>query len=456
MLTLLLLVAAALAAPVHVLTLRGGVDPGSADYLISGIAAAEDAGAAAVIIELDTPGGLLQSAREIVSAELGSGVPVVVWVGPSGARAGSAGVFLTLASHVAVMAPGTTIGAAHPVSMFGDEQPAPAAPAPASPAPPSPIPEVDPAQPPADPAPAEAPAGTVMDAKILNDTLAWARAIATERGRDAEWAEASVRDSATLTDREALARGVVDLSAADLDALLTALDGRTVTLPDGPVVLATAGAEIVRVPMSFRQRLVHFLGDPNVLMALIGLGLLALYIEYQSPGLIVPGALGVLLLLGAGVGLSVLPFQLGGLLLIVAGFITIGLEAYIGGKGIFAVLGTGGVVLGGLLLFEVEGFDLRVDPMALSGLGLFMLIVAAGLGTLLARAQKRPVQTGAEGMLGKPGLVTVAGDGHGRARVQGEDWAARWTGRLEAGALVRVRRVDGNTLDVEPDGSGGT
>lgn len=444
MLTLLLLVAAALAGPVHVLTLRGGVDPGSADYLISGIQAADRAGASAVVIELDTPGGLLESARQIVSAELASPVPVVVWVGPSGARAGSAGVFLTLAAHVAVMAPGTTIGAAHPVSLFGDEQPAPA------PAEPSPlIPELSPEGSPATPAPEPA-GGTVMDAKILNDTLAWARAIAAERGRNPAWAEASVRDSASLTDREALAEDVIDLSAADLPSLLLAIDGRSVQTPQGTVVLQTRDAELVRVSMSFRQQLVHFLGDPNVLFALIGLGLLALYIEYQSPGLIVPGALGVLLLLGAGVGLSVLPFQLGGLLLLVAGFITIGLEAYIGAKGIFAVLGTAGVVVGGLLLFEVEGFDLRVDPLALGLVGAFVLVVALVLGALLARAQARPVQTGAEGMKDQPGLVTTGGVDGGRVRVLGEDWAAVWSGELTPGAKIRVIRVEGQQLLVEP------
>lgn len=443
---LLLLLSAAFAGPVHVLRLNGGVDPGSADYLIQGMHAADQAGASAVIIQLDTPGGLLQSAREIVSAELASPVPVVVWVGPSGARAGSAGVFLTLAANVATMAPGTTIGAAHPVSLFGDDQKAPE-------------PAADPAQP-AQPAEGgAAPGPTVMDEKILNDTLAWARAIAAERGRNATWAESSVRESAAITDREALEQGVIDLVAADLPSLLDALHGRTVQTADGARVLDTRGAALVEVPMSARQRLAHFLGDPNVLFALIGLGLLALYIEYQSPGLIVPGALGVLCLLGAGVGLSVLPFQLGGLLLVVAGFVTIGLEAYIGGKGIFGVLGTLGVIVGGLLLFEVEGFDLRVDPMALLGVGLFVLVIAVVLGTLLTRAQLRPVLTGAEAMRGMTGVVIIGGEGRGHVRVQGEDWAASWSGVFETGAPIRVTRVDGQQLLVESaqvaPGSGG-
>lgn len=431
LLALLALIASALAAPVHVLTLRGGVDPGSAAYLISGIEAAEAAGASAVIIELDTPGGLLQSAREIVSAELSSEVPVVVWVGPAGARAGSAGVFLTLAAHVAVMAPGTTIGAAHPVNLFGEN------------------PKQEPAAEPAEGQAAPAAGADPMEAKILNDTLAWARSIAAQRGRNAAWAESAVRESAAITDQEALQNGVVDLIAPDLQTLLRQIDGRVVEVGGRHLTLETAGAELVRVPMTLRQRIVHFLGDPNVLFALIGLGLLGLYIEFQSPGLVVPGATGALCLLAAGVGLSILPFQLGGLLLVIAGFVAIGLEAYLGGKGVLAVLGGAGVVGGGLLMFDVEGFDLRVDPFALGFVGVFVVLVAVGLGYLIARAQRRVVQTGAEGMVGLPGEVTVGGHGAGRVRVQGEDWAATWEGERHRGDAVRVLRVDGFKLRVE-------
>ncbi len=438
LLALLTLTSSALAAPVHVLTLRGGVDPGSAAYLVDGIAAAEEAGAAAVVIALDTPGGLLTSSREIVSAQLSAEVPVIVWVGPSGARAGSAGVFLTLAAHVAVMAPGTTIGAAHPVSLFGENPRSP-----------------EPATQPTGGEPTEAaPAGAdPMEAKILNDTLAWARAIAAERGRNADWAESAVRESAAITDREALESGVIDLVAPDLDTLLREVDGRVVELAGKQHTLATAGAERVQVQMSLRQRIVHFLGDPNVLMALIGLGMLGFYIEFQSPGLIVPAAIGALCILAAGVGLSVLPFQLGGLLLVVAGFVAIGLEAWLGGKGILAVLGGVAVIGGGLLMFDVEGFDLRVNPFALGFVAAFVGLVGLGLGVLVTRSQRRAVTTGAEGMVGLPAEITVGGAGSGRVRVQGEDWAATWVGTLERGQAVRVLRVDGFKLMVELDTS---
>lgn len=447
---LLALIASALAAPVHVLTLKGGVDPGSAAYIVEGIAAAEQAGAAAVVLELDTPGGLLSSARDIVSAELGSEVPVIVWVGPSGARAGSAGVFLTLAAHVAVMAPGTTIGAAHPVSLFGDNpKEAPAEPATSPPAEQPAEPEGDPAgDPGADPI---VDGVDPMSAKILNDTLAWTRAIAAERGRNAAWAESAVRESAAITDREALENGVVDLISPDLRALLDTVDGRVIDLKGEHHTLQTAGAELVRVEMSLRQRIAHFLGDPNVLLALIGLGALGFYIEFQAPGQVIPGAAGALCILAAGVGLSVLPFQLGGLLLVIAGFVAIGLEAYVGGKGVLAVLGGLGVVGGGLLMFDVAGFDLRVNPFALSFVAAFILLVAVGLGAAIARSQGRTVSTGAEGMVAQTGTVIIGGVGGGRVRVQGEDWAASWDGTLEPGAIVRVTKMVGMKLMVESE-----
>jgi len=428
---LLAFFATALAAPVHVLTLKGGVDPGSADYLISGIQAANQAGAAAVVIELDTPGGLLQSARDIVSAELSSEVPVVVWVGPAGSRAGSAGVFLTLAASVAAMAPGTTIGAAHPVSLFGGS--------PGQEQPPSDQPDAQPSPEGGDP----------MSAKIMNDTLAWARAIANQRGRNAAWAESAVRESAAITDGEALANGVVDLSAADLPALLAALDGRVIDHGDSHLTLATRGAEILRVEMTLRQRIVHFLGDPNVLMALLGLGVLGLYIEFQSPGVVLPGAAGALCLLAAGIGLSILPFQVGGLLLVLGGFVAIGLELHYGGKGALAALGLIGIIGGGLVMFQVDGLDLRVDPLALGVFALVLVLVVLALGLAIGKAQRRAVLTGAEGMIGLQGVVLVGGSGAGRVRVQGEDWAAAWSGDLAAGEGVRVLRVDGHKLVVE-------
>ena len=430
------LLAPAFAGEVHVLRLRGGVDPGSADYVIDGVRGAEEAGAELIILELDTPGGLVSSARDMVQAELNSKVPFVVWVGPSGSRAASAGVFLTMAAHVAVMAPGTTIGAAHPVSLFGgggggggDENPSPAdggvAPA--------------------------APGGggdAVMEAKILNDTVAWARSIAEQRDRNADWAERAVRESVAVTDREAIELNIVDLQAADLDELLALLDGRLVETEGGARRIQTAGATIVRVDLSVRQRVVHVLADPNLLMALVALGMLGLYIEFQSPGLVIPGVVGLGLLLTAGVGLSVLPFNLAGLLLVAFAFGAFALEATLGGHGAFAVAGAAALLLGGVLLFDVEGYDLRVDTLQLLVVVAFITAIALGVGTLVAGAYRRKPTTGAESLVGAAGVVTQAGVDGGWIRINGEDWSATWDGALAVGVAVQVERVDGLVLRV--------
>ena len=450
MITLLLaLFSTVLAAgPVHVATLKGGVDPGSSTYIVGAIEQAEASGASAFVLVLDTPGGLVTSAREIVSAELGAEVPVVVWVGPSGARAGSAGVFLTMAANVAAMAPGTTIGAAHPVDMFGGGGGGGGGDA-AEEA------TEDPTGGGADgvdglPVPAGGGGGSVMEEKVLNDVLAWTRAIAEQRGRNAEWAESAVRESAAITDSEALSLGVIDLVSPTLEQLLVDLDGRVVQTAAGPVTLATAGAEIVHHEMSTRQQVLHWLGDPNVLFVLVGLGLLGLYVEFNNPGLIVPGVLGAALLIGAGIGMSMVPFNIGGLLLVIFAFIAYGLEAYIGGMGIFAIAGTVALVIGGLLLFDVSGFDRRVGlgPLGImAGVG---FLGAMAVAALVARAHTRPVALGREGLLGDRGEVLRGGVGSGRVMLHGEDWSARWSGELAVGRPVRVIAVDGLILTVEP------
>ena len=424
---------AARAAEVLRADLDGSVDPGSAAHLVEAVAEAERSGAEALLVVVDTPGGLVTSARAIVQAELAAKVPVIVWVGPAGARAGSAGVFVTLAAHLAAMAPGTTIGAAHPVSLFGGL-----------------------GDPGGDPGQGEAPdAGSksgdeVMGEKILNDTLAWVRAIAEERGRDVAWAESAVRDSAAITAREALEQGVIDLLAPDPDALLAAADGRVVQVDGRARTLRTRGATIRPFPMSGRQRLVHLLGDPNLLFAFIGLGLLGLYVEFHNPGLIVPGLVGGALLVAAAVGLSILPFNAGGLLLILVGFAGIALEVWVGGKGLFAVIGGLCVAGGGALLFDVAGMDLRVDPTALLSLGALVVLAGVLVGWLVGRAHRRRVATGREAMAGLEARVVEGGEGAGWVLVEGERWRARWSGRHEPGDTLRVVAVRGLELEVEP------
>ena len=405
------------ASTVVVLTLSGSVDPGSADYLVSGIAHAEQTGASAVVITVDTPGGLVTSAREIVQAELNANVPVIVYVSPSGGRAGSAGVFITMAGHIAAMAPGTTIGAAHPVGLMGggDE-------------------EKDP----------------VMAEKVLQDVVAWARAIAETRGRNVEWAERSVRESSMLTDREASEQNVVDVVATDLSALLAGLHGTQVELETGPVTLDLDGAVQVPFDMTLTQKIAHVLGDPNLLFAFIALGLLCLYIEFHNPGMIVPGAVGLSLLLCAGIGLSILPFNAGGLLLILLAFALFGLELWMGAFGIAALVGAGALVLGGLLLFDVPDFDLGVELRWLLSVSGSALVVVLSLAFLVGRAAFGQISTGIESWVGLSAVVTKGGDERGRVLVNGEDWAARWEGSLPRGAQVVVQEVRGLSVVVSP------
>lgn len=425
MLALLLLCCSALAAEVHLLDVRGSIDPGTADYVVAGIGAAEEQGAAAVIIRLDTPGGLVESARQIVSAQLGAEVPVVVYVAPTGSRAASAGMFITIAAHVAAMAPGTTIGAATPVSFGGG--------------------------------PGEEGEGATIEAKVLEDTAAWGRAVATQRGRNAEWVERAVREAVAATDDEALDLGVIDIVADDLDELIAALDGRPVTVDGRVIRLITAGADVVDVPMTTRQQVVHALSDPNLLFLFVSLGLFGLYIELLNPGLIAPGAIGVLLLIAAAVGFSILPFNAAGLALIIGGAILLGLEVFVATSGLLAITGVAALALGGLLLFEqVPGFDLRVDPRVLFGIVMVGGFLALALATQVARSQRRRVQTGAEALVGSDGIVIVGGDGAGRVRVEGEDWAARWEGTLLPGRTVRVVALRGLLVTVKPIEGGET
>lgn len=409
------------AAPIHELELRGGVDPGSADYLLTAFERAQAEGAGAVLLRLDTPGGLVSSTREIVQAQLTSEVPILVWVEPAGARAGSAGVFLTAAAHVAAMAPSTTIGAAHPVSLFGGRGGG-----------------------------EESKESEVVEQKMMEDMLAWVRAIAEKRGRNSEWLEAAVRDSTAATAREALEAGVIDHIAASVDELLEAVDGQVVQTAAGPVTLRTAGAPRIPIAMTPRQQVVHLLSSPNVLFALLGLGLLGLYIEFHQPGLLIPGALGVVALLGAAVGLSMLPFNAAGLLLIVVGFVLFALEAHASTMGALAVAGAGALTLGGLLLFDVASFDLSIDGSVLATVVAVVAALAVGLAWLVLRDRRDPIATGAEALAGARGTVHVGGEGQGWVRVEGEEWRATWDGALAPGTPVRIHTVDGLTLRVAP------
>jgi len=418
---LLMAVLPAMGQQIHVIELDGAVGPGSANYIVSGIEEAEQAGVSAVVIVIDTPGGLLDSTRDIVKAELGADVPVIAYVTPAGARAGSAGVFITMAAHIAVMAPGTTIGAAHPVSAFGGDE-------------------------------STNPDETIMGEKVMNDTLSWARAIAEQRDRPMDWSEDSVRDSKSITSREALEAGIIDIVADDLDDLLQQVHGMSVTTPSGTVVLDTAGATQYAQEMVLEEKLLHFLGDPNVLYALIALGLLCLYVEFHNPGLVVPGVLGVAFLIAGGIGLSIVPFNIGGLLLVVLGFALFALELWIPSYGALTIGGILSLVAGGILMFNGEDplFDVGVAYSTIAAVALTVGGLVLAVGYLVIQAQRGRVAIGTEGLPGETATVTSGGDCEGWVMVDGAIWKATWPGELTKGTEVKVLSVESLVLTVAP------
>lgn len=402
------------AGQVVLLVVDGGINPATADYIGEGIAAAGAEGARAVLIELDTPGGLLPSAQAIVKTILAAPLPVIVYIAPSGAGATSAGVFVLLAAHVAAMAPGTTVGAAHPVGGQGED------------------------------------IGGDMRAKVENFAASLSRTIAEKRGRNVEWAEQAVRESVSATEREALELKIVDLVAPDVDDLLRQVDGRTIDVDGRKVVLATAGAAIVKRPMRLRQRLLDLIADPNIAYLLLMAGILGLYVEFTHPGVMLPGVAGAICLLLAFAALQVLPINSSGLALIVLGVALLVAEIFLPSFGVVGVGGMVAFVLGSLLLFETPESTVAVNRGIIAGaafsLGLFSLVV----GWLVVRAQRRPALGGAEGMVGEVGRVrrTAADGGPAKVFVHGEWWDAEAEEPLAPGDEVDVVGVHGMRLRV--------
>jgi membrane-bound serine protease (ClpP class) len=433
------------AAPVRVLEVADAIGPASADYLIRGIAKAGEAGAPLVVIKLDTPGGLDASMRQIIQAILTAPLPVAVYVSPEGARAASAGTYILYAAHVAAMAPATTLGAATPVAIGlpGSER--------------KPPPEDRPARPPASrgsEAPASAPApgpSDPMTAKQVHDAAAFIRALAQQRGRNAEWAERAVREAVSLTAREALDAKVIDVIADDVDDLLARIDGRRVRLHGGEVVLATRGLATETVQPDWRQRLLSVIANPSFALILMMIGLYGLIFEFSSPGFVLPGVVGAICLLLALFALQLLPVNYAGLGLVLLGVALLAAEAL---SPSFGVLGFGGIVAfiaGALLLFDrdLPGFGI---PLALIlGLAASSAVVVLATGAMALRARSRPVVSGREQMVGASGRVLAVQGGETWAEVGGERWKVSSGEALAPGQAVRVTAVDGLTLQVRPD-----
>jgi membrane-bound serine protease (ClpP class) len=403
---------------VLVLPVANAIGPVTARYLVMGIARAERDSARAVVIQLDTPGGLDTSMREIVKAILASRVPVIVFVSPQGARAASAGMFITMAAPVAAMAPGTSIGAATPVSI-GVENPL------------------------------ASDTLAVMRAKMVNDAAAYARSLAERHGRNADWAERAVRQAASLPAEEARRDSVVDLVSPTIEALLTAIDGRVVRLERGETVLHTAGASILVAPMSQRERILAFLSDPSVAYLLFLAGILGLALELYHPGVILPGVVGAISLILAFFAFQGLPVHAAGILFILLGLVLFVLEVKVTSYGILSIGGVTSLVLGSLFLF---GHDPAYRVSLAVVLPAILVFAAAILVVvwLAARAQRRPRLGGLDGMVGSVGEVVTALELEGRVDIRGEYWNAVASVPVPRGCRVRIIRARGLLLEVEP------
>ncbi len=399
---------------VEKLILKDTVQPVSAGMLERAIARANADGAAALLVELDTPGGLVESMRAMVGAILGSRVPVIVYVGPSGARAGSAGFFLLESADVAAMAPGTEAGAAHVVFEMGK------------------------------------PDETEMT-KVENDAEAFLRSYVTRRNRNAEAATAAVQSSHSYTAEEALTQHLIDLTATSDTQLLASLDGREITRLDGSkMTLHLAGARIELVKPTLREELLGWLVDPNIALLMLVGGALLIYLEFNTPGTIVPGALGTLMVLLAIFGLDLLPIRYTAVLLLVAAIVLLALEAKFGGHGALAIAGIVCLTFGTLTLVAAPVPEMAVSPWVAIGVSAAFGGITVFLVRLAVRARRRKARLGADAMVGSPASAMEPLNLEGHVLVEGEIWRAVTSQPVPAGARLRVVGHEEFLLRVEP------
>lgn len=395
-------------------TYDGVINPVSAEYLHDAIQTAQETGAEAIIISLNTPGGLDTSMRLIIKDISGSTVPVIVYVSPSTGRAASAGVFITMAAHVAAMAPGTNIGAAHPVAMGGAEM------------------------------------DKTMKEKVENDSVAYIRSIAEQRGRNVAWAEDAVRKSVSVTEREALQLKVIDLVAEDMPALLKQLNGRSVALQSAQKVLRTTGVTVREYPMGLRLELLKTLSDPNIAYLLMTIGTIGIIAELYNPGAILPGVVGAISLILAFYSFQSLPVNYAGVLLFVLGIIFFILEASITSYGLLGIGGVVAMLLGSVMLIKTDAEFLQISWSVIlpvvALVGAFSLFIV-GMGV---KAMRRRPMTGQEEMIGLIGIVKTALTPHGQVAVHGELWEAVSDSPLQPGDKAEIISVSGLRLRVKP------
>lgn len=423
-------------SPLLLIDINGAIGFVAADQLAKAVAQAALQGSPAVIVRLDTPGGLLSSTREMIHTILNSRVPIIMYVAPSGSRAASAGTYLMYAAHVAAMAPGTHLGAATPISIAPPGMPG---------SPPSkPSPDSDKKSEP-DPAAASA-------RKSVNDAVAYIRSLAELRGRNADWGEKAVRDAATLTASEARKERVADVVAKDIEELLSQVDGRSVTTAAGEVRLETKGRSVVELKRDWKMQLMSAITDPNIALILMMIGIYGILFEFWSPGAIAPGVIGGISLIVALTGLAVLPVNYAGLALLLFGIALMVAEAFTPSFGIAGLGGIAAFAVGALFLFDPAQSDIpiRVSWQVVAAMAVLSAAFFAGVMGLAVRARQRPVRTGAEQMIGSSGEVVTWSETTGHVRVDGELWEARSQQSLRKGQKVRVVGRTGLTLDVEP------
>jgi membrane-bound serine protease (ClpP class) len=427
----------ATAAAVTVLQVDGIISPATSDFIVRGLDQAAKNGAALVIIELDTPGGLDTSMRSIVRHILASPVPVATFVSPGGARAASAGTFILYASHIAAMTPASNLGAATPVSIGMAD------------APERPEPDEAGSQDKKTPSARGAPRTDTMTSKVTNDAAAYIRSLAQLRGRNADFAEKAVLEARSMSAQEALEAGVIDIVAPTMAALLQQLDGREIRLNENKVVrLATAGAAIERIVPDWRTRILALLANPQIALILMMVGIYGLFFELTSPGAALPGVAGLISLLLGMYAFQLLPVNWAGVGLIAAGTAMMIAEAFLPS---FGVLGLGGIVafvLGGLFLTDtgIPEFDLSIP--FLIGLAVVSIALILLMGTMAAKAHRRAVVSGREEMLAMEGTVTSVAGGVAYAEVRGESWQVRSKEPLAPGDRIRVTALDGLVLQV--------
>jgi membrane-bound serine protease (ClpP class) len=413
-----LLLCSPASAEILKVVLNDTIQPISEEYLSRALDEAQRRGDQAVLIEITTPGGLLDSTRRIIEKITASPVPVILYVAPTGSRAGSAGIFILESADVAAMAPGTNAGAAHPVLLFG---------------------------------PVSAKPDDEMKQKIENDAAALMRSVVSRRGRNIEVAESAVRASKSFSDQEALAQHLIDYVASDEQDLFRQIDSKPVKRFDGKTItLALSGRPVVLFQMTLRQHILDYLMDPNISFLLLAIGAFALYIEFNHPGAVVPGTVGVVFILLAAFALNLLPTRFAALGLILGAFALFAAEAKFATHGVATTGGIALLTLGGLLLVDAPIPEMRVHLATALAVSIPLGLITAFLMTIALKARRNKVVTGAQGMIGETGVAQTALSPQGKVFVHGELWDAVASSALPVGQLVVVRQVDGLTLQVDP------